>query len=70
MKYKLDTKRDIDRDEYGGYMLWLPFGFRFNDDLVHVRGFDTLAEVRAAAREDVIACDCLECAAKKRGAAV
>ena len=72
MKYKLDIKRDIDTDEGGGLMLWLPVGFRFYDDLVHVRGFDTLAEVRKAAREDVIPCDCAECkslAAKSASAA-
>jgi len=53
-------------------MLWLPVGFRFYDDLVHVRGFDTMREVRQAAREDVIPCDCPECkqlAAKNASAA-
>ena len=71
MKYKLDVQRDVDVDEGGGLMLWLPVGFRFYDDLVHVRGFDTLKEVRKAAREDVIVCDCAECrqlAAKKASA--
>jgi hypothetical protein len=70
MKYTLDIKRDVDQDEGGGYMLWLPFGFRFYDDAVHVRGFDTMRELRQAARQDVIECNCDECAAKKRGAAV
>jgi hypothetical protein len=72
MKYKLDAKRDVDVDEGGGLMLWLPVGFRFYDDLVHVRGFDTMREVRQAAREDVIPCDCPECkqlAAKNASAA-
>jgi hypothetical protein len=70
MKYKLDIKRDIDQDEEGGLMLWLPFGFRFYNDLVHVRGFDNMQELKQAAKEDVILCDCQECAAHKRGAAV
>lgn len=70
MKYKLDVKRDVDEDEGGGLMLWLPFGFRFYDDLVHTRGFDTMRELRQAAEQDVVPCDCPECAAKKRGAAV
>ena len=60
MKYKLDIKRDV--DNYGdGYMLWLPFGFRFYDDVVHCRGFDTIAEIRKAAKEDVVDCDCDDC---------
>jgi hypothetical protein len=73
-KYKLDIKRDLDitPNWNGGneYFLWLPFGYRFADDLVHCRGFDTLAEVRAAARRDVIECDCGECAQHERGAKV
>jgi hypothetical protein len=62
-KFKLNVQRDVDVDYGGGLMLHLPFGWRFYDDLVHVRGFDTLAEVRAAAREDVVPCDCAECKA-------
>ena len=65
MKYRLDVKRDVDQDYEGGYMLHLPFGFRFYDDLVHVRGFDSMREIREAARQDVIACDCAKCAAAK-----
>jgi hypothetical protein len=60
MKYKLDIKRDVDPDG-DAYFLWLPFGFRFSDDLVHVRGYDTLAEIRKAAKTDVITCDCEDC---------
>jgi len=60
MKYKLDISRDVDNDG-DGYMLWLPFGFRFSDDLVHVRGFDTIAEIRKAANTDVVECDCDDC---------
>ena len=62
MKYKLDVKRDVDvsADEET-YMLWLPFGFRFSDDIVHTRGYDSMAEVRQAAKNDVIPCDCKDC---------
>jgi hypothetical protein len=60
MKYKLDIKKDVDADG-DGYMLWLPFGFRFSDDLVHVRCFDTLTEIRQAAKRDVVECDCEDC---------
>ena len=60
MKYKLDIKRDVDADG-DGYMLWLPFGFRFSDDLVHVRCFDTITEIKTAAKNDVVECDCKEC---------
>jgi hypothetical protein len=60
-KYKLDLQRDVDSDGGDGYMLYLPAGYRFYDDLVHVRGFDTLKEVRAAARHDVVPCDCWDC---------
>ena len=68
MKYKLNVARDVDVDGYGdeaGYILNLPFGFRFYDDQVHVRGYDSMREVRQAAREDVVACDCAECEARK-----
>ena len=72
MGYKLNIKRDVDVDGYpedgegmGTYMLNLPYGFRFADDLVHVRGYDTMAEVRLAAKRDVIACSCDDCIKEK-----
>jgi len=39
----------------------LPRGFRFDDDLVHVRGFDTMRELRDAVKNEVIACSCAGC---------
>lgn len=60
MKYKLDIKRDVDGNE-GDYLLWLPYGFRFSDEVVHVRGYDTLAEIRKSAKTDVVTCDCEDC---------
>jgi hypothetical protein len=69
-KYKLDVARDVDVDGGGfsgpeTYMLHLPFGFRFTSEIVHTRGFDTMKELRAAAKQDVIPCDCASCAAKE-----
>ena len=68
-KYKLDVARDVDVDGGGfsgpeTYMLCLPFGFRFTSEIVHTRGFDTMKELRAAAKQDVIPCDCDECKAR------
>jgi hypothetical protein len=60
VKYKLNVKTDVDQCE-DGYMVFLPYGFRWNDDIVHVRGFDTMSELRAAAKTDVVTCDCAEC---------
>lgn len=61
-KYKLNVARDVDYTG-GGYMLCLPAGFRFYDDLCHTKGFDTMQEVKAAAKSDVVPCDCEECVA-------
>jgi hypothetical protein len=74
MAYKLNIKNDVDItpawDGGNEYFLWLPFGYRFSDDLVHCRGYDTLAEVKQSAKNDVIECDCAECASHKRGTKV
>ena len=59
-KYVLDIKRDVDKGE-DDYLLWLPFGYKFSDDLVHVRGYDTIAEIRKASKTDVVECDCADC---------
>ncbi len=68
MGYRLNVSRDVDLDggSFGtcvSYILNLPDGFRFDDDLVHVRGFDSMKELRHAARSDVIACSCRDCVA-------
>lgn len=75
MAYKLNIKRDLEitplwNGEGNEYFLWLPWGYRFSDDLVHCRGFDTLAEVKTAVKNDVIDCDCAECAGHKKGTGV
>jgi len=61
MKYKLDINRDVDKGCEGDYLLWLPFGYRFSDDLVHVRGYDSLSDIRQASKTDVIECNCPDC---------
>jgi hypothetical protein len=61
-KYRLNVARDVDQDE-DTFMLNLDYGWRFYDDLVHVRGFDSMADLRAAVKTDVIPCECSECAA-------
>jgi len=73
MKYKLNVFRDVDvsgdqgmGNGYVDYILNLPYGFRFSDDLVHVRGYDSMKELRESARNDVVECDCAECVANKR----
>jgi hypothetical protein len=61
MKYKLNVARDVDTDEPGSYILNLPRGFRFDDDMVHVRGYDTMRELREAVKNEVIQCNCKGC---------
>jgi hypothetical protein len=64
MKYKLNVVRDVDVDGCGddvAYILNLPKGFRFDDDLVHVRGFDTMSDLRQAVKTDIIPCTCSGC---------
>jgi hypothetical protein len=63
-KYKLDVQSDVDDDGGEGFVLNLRYGFRFSDDIVHVRGYDTMKELRESVKNDVIPCDCLDC---KRG---
>ena len=62
-RYKLDVKRDVDPDGEDGFILCLPFGWRFYDDLVHVRGYDSMKELREDVRSGwiIIPCDCDEC---------
>ena len=65
-KYKLNVKRDVDVcssrfSDLTDYMLNLPYGFRFDDEVVHVRGYDSMAELKASAKNDVVPCDCPDC---------
>jgi hypothetical protein len=66
MKYKLDVARDVDTDEPGVYILNLPKGWRFDeasspDNRSHVRGYDTMRELRDDIKHSVISCDCWHC---------
>ena len=60
-KYKLDVNRDVDPDGDYGYILNLPRGFRFSDDVCHVQGFDTMKDLRQAVKTQVIPCGCRDC---------
>ena len=66
MKYKLNAARDIDYDEAGVYILNLPDGWRFDEcsspnDRSHVRGYDSMKELRIDIKHSVIPCDCSGC---------
>ena len=61
MAYKLDIANDVDDDEGEGFILNLRYGFRFYDDVVHVRGYDTMKELKESFKKDVIPCDCPDC---------
>jgi hypothetical protein len=66
MKYKLDVARDVDRDEPDVFILNLPKGWRFdegssNQNRSHVRGYDSMKELRDDIKHNVIPCDCSGC---------
>ena len=63
MKYKLNVQRDVDTDEPGVYILNLPGGFKYDDDDhgTHVKGFDSMKELRWDAKNNVESCDCDKC---------
>jgi hypothetical protein len=65
-KYKLNVKNDVDVctsrfSDDTDYLLHLPYGFRFSDEVVHIRGFDSMKELKEAAKKDVVPCDCQNC---------
>jgi hypothetical protein len=66
MKYKLNVANDVDTDEPGVYILNLPKGFCFDEASLqnnksHVRGYDTMRELRDDVKHNVIKCDCAGC---------
>ena len=62
MTYKLNIARDVDKDSDDEFMLFLPKGYRFYDDVVHCRGFDSIAQIKKAVKNgEVVKCDCQEC---------
>jgi hypothetical protein len=63
MKYKLNVTRDVDVDGYGddvSYILNLPYGFRFEEDGNHVKGYDSMKELKADLKF-IENCECQEC---------
>ena len=65
-KYKLNVKNDVDVctsrfSDDTDYLLHLPYGFRFSDEVVHIRGFDSMKELKEASKKDVVPCDCQNC---------
>jgi hypothetical protein len=64
--YKLNVARDVDADEPSVYILNLPKGWRFDEasspnDRSHVRGYDSMRELRQDIKLSVIPCDCSGC---------
>jgi hypothetical protein len=57
-KYKL-RQQDIDQDQ-DGLILNLPWGYRFDDNGEHVRGFDTITELRSEIKY-IKPCTCADC---------
>jgi hypothetical protein len=45
----------------GRSMLTLPVGFCIWESGEHTAGFDSMSELRAAIKKDVMQCDCPEC---------
>lgn len=67
MAYKLNIKRDVDISSDGyntDYVLNLPKGFRFYNEIVHTRGYDSMKELKDAAKNDVVPCNCKDCIKK------
>jgi hypothetical protein len=63
--YKLNVERDVDVDggytDNPSYILNLPYGFRFFDIGNHVKGYDSMEELRADLKVGIELCDCKEC---------
>lgn len=61
MAYKLNVQRDIDEDD-DVLILNLPKGYRFFYDVVHVRGYDSIQEIKESIRNgEIIKCNCPDC---------
>jgi hypothetical protein len=66
-EYKLNIKNDLcinkDFQFYLTplYILKLPKGFRFYDEIIHIRGYDSMVELKKSAKRDVVPCNCNEC---------
>jgi hypothetical protein len=52
---------DVDGyDDMTSYILNLPYGFRFDEDGNHVKGYDSMKELKADVKH-IEHCFCLEC---------
>ena len=64
-KYKLNIAKDVDVDsgwnDIYGYILNTPAGFKLYDEDCHVRGFDTMKELKEFVKWGVVPCNCKEC---------
>lgn len=62
--YKLNIARDVDTDEPGVFILNLPMGYRFADTPEqwpeHVRGYDSMRELKSDIRGNVMKCICCD----------
>ena len=64
MKYKLDVTRDVDTDEPDNFILNLISGWKFSHDQFqteHVRGYDSMQELKEDVKHYVVKCDCHAC---------
>lgn len=68
-KYELNPAQEVyvDVDYYGSgqrkYILSLPYGYKIRGENIHVKGYDTMDELKKEAINNVAPCDCGECAA-------
>lgn len=54
--YCLNIQRDVDSNGDDGFILNLPAGYKFDDEDATVRGFDTMRELRFAAKHNTVTC--------------
>ena len=58
--YKLNLERDVYFDGTVAVLV-LPKGYRFSDELIHVRVYPTMNDLIKSAKSDVIECQCEGC---------
>jgi hypothetical protein len=59
-KYNLSLERDAYFDGTVAVLV-LPKGYRFSDELIHVRVYPTMNDLIASSESDVIECQCHGC---------
>ena len=60
MTYSLNLERDVYFDDTVAVLV-LPKGYRFSDELIHVRVYPTVNDLIASSKFDVIECGCQGC---------